>query len=129
MGSSFRQVVQYFPELRSVVHLLGVSQFMQEHIVHQMRRQEHEVARQVDAARSGTASPSAFASGYLYFLVTEAIVLGQFAQQRRKVGLGGFLQGSDDGIPKQLLYGLLREIDIAGTEDGDALVGGADGEA
>lgn len=124
MCPAFRQLIQNLPELRAVVHLTGVGKLVQQHVIHQVRREQHQVAGEVDASRGRTASPSALASGYLHFLVLEAIVFCQLAQEGRQVSLGGFLQGTDDGIAKQFLYGFLCEIDLGRAEDGNPFFGG-----
>ena len=129
MCLSFRQFIEYHPELRTVIHFAGVGQFVQKYIVHKVRWKQHQVTGQVDAACSRTASPSAFASRYLDSLVFESVVLGQFIEEWWKIGLCAFLQGADDGIAKQLLYGLLCEIDLRRTENCDAFLIGADHES
>ena len=129
MCLSFRQFIEYFPELRTVVHLSSMDQFVQKYIVHKVRWKQHQVTGQVDAACSGTASPSAFASRYLDSLVFESVVLGQFIEEWWKIGLCAFLQGADDGIAKQLLYGLLDKIYVGRTENGDAFLIGANHKA
>ena len=98
MCLSFGQVIQNFPKLRAVVHFAGVGQLVQEDVIHQVRWKEHQVARQVDAARSRTTSPTALATRNLYFLISEAIMFCQFVQERGQVGLCTFLQGTDDGV-------------------------------
>ena len=129
MCLSFSQLVKYLPELRAVVHLSGMGQFVQKYIIHKVWWQEHQVARKVDAACSRTASPSAFASRNLDFLIFESVVLGQFIEEWWKIGLCVFLQGADDGIAKQLLYGFLIKIHLGRTENGDAFLIGANHKA
>ena len=57
------------PETRSVVHLDGVAEFVQEDVVNEMRREEKQVEREIDIAMRIAAAPSRF--GRLNFHVGE----------------------------------------------------------
>ena len=108
-----------------MVHFACMGKLVQDDVVHEVWRKQHEVARQVDTSRGGTAAPTALASGYLYLFILETVAIGQLVQQRRKVSLGTFLQGSDDGVSEQFLYGLIGEVGLRRAEDGDAFLVGA----
>ena len=97
-GLSFRHVVQKFPKTRAVVHLFGVSQFVQYDIIHEMRRKQHEVARQIDILYSRTTPPTTPAGRNLDPLVSQIVTLGPFFQQYRKILAGFPFHGADNGI-------------------------------
>ena len=100
----FRHPVEQLPEAGTVVHLTGVCQLVQYHVIHQMRREQHQVIRQADMPFRRATSPPGACLGNLHRPIQQSVPLCPTCHQRRQILFRPFLQGTGYGIPHQRLY-------------------------
>ena len=58
-----RHRVKKLPEPGTMIHLSCMRKLMKNHIIHQMRRYQHEITGKADGTRRRTASPSGTGTG------------------------------------------------------------------
>ena len=99
-------------ELLTMVHLAGMRQLVKQHVVHQMWRQQHQVARQVDCACACATSPFRPRSSDTHFLVGQTMHRGKFGEQRRQKLLRPAFHCPDNGCRQQLLHFRTAELSV-----------------
>ena len=75
-------------ELRAVVHVAEVTEFVEHYIILQVLRQTHQVQIQVDIPFYGAAAPVADIMFDANLIEGEAMLRSQFRQPSRKIHLG-----------------------------------------
>ena len=78
------------PKRVRVIHLAGVSQLMDQHIIKQLKRQVHQRDVQANRAARRAAAPTAGGVRQLDGLIGKAMFLGQELQPPWQVTLGFF---------------------------------------
>ena len=99
-------------ELLTVIHLSGMRQLVKQHVVHQMWRQQHQVARQVDCACACATSPFRPRSSDTHFLVGQTMHRGKFGEQWRQKLLRPAFHCPDNGCRQQLLHFRTAELSV-----------------
>lgn len=99
-------------ELLTVIHLSGMCQLVKQHVVHQMWRQQHQVARQVDCACACATSPFRPRSSDTHFLVGQTMHRGKFGEQWRQKLLRPAFHCPDNGCRQQLLHFRTAELSV-----------------
>ncbi len=95
-----------------MVHLPGVHQFVQHHILHQLLRQQQCVAGEVDALPSRTTAPAPFAVAYTAFLIRQMYPLGECPQAGQECHLRLMHQYAHHHLLQPLLHPRLREVGV-----------------
>jgi hypothetical protein len=84
-----------FPELARVVHVDGMTELVNEHIVDQLERQLHERDVEADSTAAATASPAAAGVREADLVVTVAALFGKIRQPLWQVAFGLYAQRLD----------------------------------
>ena len=105
MGLSVRHLVHQWPKGVGMVVVHRMAKFVENHVVYQMRRQCHEIDRQVDAIRCWAWAPSCFRCLYLQVLILESMLLGQFKRFVPQNDFCLFSQFLDNHLFHPVLFG------------------------
>ena len=98
-----RHRIKKLPEARTVIHFFfRMCQLVKNHIVHQMRRHQHQITRQADSLCRRTAPPSGTRSRNPHLTVSKPVTSRPLAYQRRKDFGRRFLQCTKNGDRAQV---------------------------
>ncbi len=125
-GASVCDAVHQRPEAGTVIHLPGVAQFVQQHVVGQVGGQQHEEQRQVDATPGGAASPPRVCRIDFHAGVGETVSAGQLSEPSRQVTPCLFAQLFRDGLEQEPLHLGGAEHRLRGISDNHCPRFGAD---
>ena len=99
-----------------MIHLTGMRQFVQQHVVYQMFGKEHQIIGQIDVAPCRTAPPTPATGINLHTFVRKVMLHGKHIQARRKNYLCIPPQSLFNHFTQPSLQVLIREIRIRRTD-------------